>query len=112
MKKIYRPLSVKESIHDDMLSHECFFDENTFAEYYDIDGRKILGILTGSKGTRVYDSERGVLSQSEQMFMCRCDDVSDVRVNNIIRINGKAYYVTEAVKVQGMYWKIRMLVNE
>ena len=46
------------------------------------------------------------------MFMCRCDDVSDVRVNNIIRINGKAYYVTEAVKVQGMYWKIRMLVNE
>ena len=112
MKKIYRPLSVYESIHEDMLSRECFFDESAFAEKFSIDGRKILGLMVQSRNSRNYDAERGISGQSEMLFLCRCSDVKEVRVNNVLRINGRAYYVTEAMKVQGIYWKIRMLVNE
>ena len=111
-RNLYRSQSVRESIHEDMMNHECFFDENAFAEHYDIDGHKVLGLMLNSRTSREYDPDTGTSGRSGLTFICRCDDVKDIRVNNIIRIDGKAYYVNEARRIQGMYWKIELTVNE
>ncbi|MBQ3396223.1 MAG: hypothetical protein IJG34_11315 [Synergistaceae bacterium] len=113
LKKIYaEPESLIGSIHDDMLSHECFFDMNAFARMHDVNGHKILGILTRVKYSRVYDSQTGILSRNECMFLCRVSDVRDIQVNQVLRINGRAYYVSESEKVQGVYWRVNLRVNE
>ena len=113
LKKIYAESeSVIGSIHDDILSHECFFDDHAFARIHDVNGHKILGILTRVKNSRVYDSQTGILSRNECLFLCRASDVRDIQVNQILRINGRAYYVSESEKVQGVYLRCILRVNE
>lgn len=101
-----------ESIHDDMKSHECFFDAETFAREYEVDGQFILGIMVRSKEFREYNPETGILNRSGLCFLCRCDDVESVRVNHTVMIDGKTYYVREAQKVQGLYWRIELTIPE
>ena len=112
MKSIYKSQPPFESIREDFERHGCFFDTGEFARKYIIDGHAVTGIMLQSQDTREYDSERGASGRSDMIFLCRCSDVKNISVNNIVRIDGKAYYVIEAVRVQGLYWKIRLQVNE
>ena len=115
IKKLYgERKSIIESIRDDVMNHECFFDDNLFARWYDVDGHKILGVLTNSRAIREYNgqSDIGTIGRQVLVFMCRASDISYVKENQVIRINGKNYYVTEARKIQDVYWRIELTVNE
>lgn len=105
---MYERKSVRRSIHEDVKNYECFFDSEAFAEVLNINGRKVLGILTQSKHSRVYDSLSGVLMNSGMVMFLRASEVAGVNVNEVLKVNGKSYLVRDARVLGDSVWRIEL----
>lgn len=110
LRKLYaQPNSLKSQEFQDL---ECWFNLEEFAEFHDIDGKKILGVFTsdifGKKFVEANQDISGMVSKSNGILFLRCEDVGNVNVDMPLRLDGKLYQIEEAVKLGNIIWRLKL----
>lgn len=113
--KLYaEPLKFREFALKDTCDINLWFDDETFAEWRDVDGVRILAVITQDKRNQpIIDDIRdasGVLSMDNfVMFAKSCDIVQDVKTGTVVRIDGKMYQINSAQKIlNDSVWRFRL----
>lgn len=78
-----------------------------FARPHNIDGKKILSVLTSNKRAKILIGPDGQkLNDSEMILFVKKSDVKKVMSNQSVKIDGKIYLIKDAQDIQGVIWKI------
>lgn len=117
--KIYADnFKFKDFVLKDSVSNNIWFDDNSFAQWHDVDGIKILAILTQDKNNRPYvenmTDESGALSVNNFVLFCKaCDIVHEVPSGTIVQIDGKRYQVLSSQRIlNNSVWRIKISMCE
>lgn len=113
--KLYaQPLKFSGHVLKDTCDINIWFDDETFAKWRDVDGVRILTIMTQDKTNQpisenISDSS-GYLSMNNFVLYCKaCDIVQDVKTGTVVRIDGKMYQVNSAQKIlNDSVWRFRV----
>lgn len=113
LRKLYaQPLNFVSQVNSDVDNILLWFDDNTFARYHDINGHKVLSVLTSNIHSQSFNfnNVEGVSRASAILFM-KCADVVSFDADEPLRVDGKLYTVQEAVKIQDAVWRVSLLAN-
>lgn len=113
LRKLYaQPSNFSLQVSKDTDNCELWFDVNTFARYHDINGHKILSVLTSNTHSQKFflNNIEGV-SRSQVVLFVKCADVLDFNADEPLRVDGKLFTVLEAVKIQDVVWRITLIAN-
>ncbi len=115
LAKLYSQSNTQKDQRENDLA--CWFNLQEFAEYHDIDGHKILGVMTSDiRGQRAQqamfsnDNAYGVSKSNAKLFLKVCD-VDNINTDQPLRIDGRLYQVTQCVKIGGVIWSISLMGN-
>lgn len=117
-QKIYsEPNTLKRQIVKDSENELIFFDENAFAKWRDIDGVRILTVLTTAKYSaplRDSNDYSDALSFKTKYLYCKAKDIKrKPLIDTVIRVDGLAYRIVEASPaLNGQAWKIEIASSE
>ena len=94
----------------------CWFNLSEFAEFHTIEGQKVLGVFTSDiQGQKINNSliaqDGTVLNKSHGILFLRCEDVSNVNVDQPLRLDGRLYQVDEAEKLGNVIWRLKLSGN-
>ena len=108
--KLYNTPNSLKSQQD--LDLACYFNLFEFAEYHDIDGEKILGVFTSDvRAMRNANQDFDLINKAHGILFLKCEDVSNVNVEQPLRLDGKLYQVEEAVKLGNVIWRLKLTGN-
>lgn len=83
-----------------------------FARPHNIDGKKILSVLTSNKrANKIAIPDGNSLNDSEMVLFVKKKDVKNVIANQSVKIDGKIYLIKDAQDIQGVMWKIFLQGN-
>lgn len=105
-----------DEVASDLEDGAVWFNSSEFARYHDIDGVKILSVLTSDRRTQSVNvhvdgaTPEGV-SKSRGILFCRAQEISGVNADQPLRIDGKMYTVSEARLIQDQVWRIVLEAN-
>lgn len=122
MLKAIHDLYSRDETFLDFLAHDLeddsvWFNNSEFARFHDIDGEKILSILTSDTRTQSLNINIGNeknsegISRSRAVLYCRAQEISGVNSDQPLRIDGKLYTVSEARLIQDQVWRIVLEAN-
>ena len=121
-----------QAIHDiyarnetflDYLAHDlddniAWFNNSEFARYHDIDGRKILSILTSDTRTQAINlnladhNDPVGLRKSRGVLFCRAQEIEGVfAADQSLRVDGRLYTIAEASLIQDQVWRVVLEAN-
>ena len=122
MLKAIHDIYSRDETFLDFLAHDLeddsvWFNNSEFARFHDIDGEKILSILTSDTRTQslniniVNEKNSEGISRSRAVLYCRAQEISGVNSDQPLRIDGKLYTVSEARLIQDQVWRIVLEAN-
>ena len=118
-----------QAIHDiyardetflDHLAHDLdddavWFNNSEFARFHDVNGKKILSILTSDSRSqklniRINDSQNPAgVSKSSGVLFCRVQDIKgNIESGSGLKLDGRRYKVSEASLIQEQVWRITL----
>ena len=99
---------------DDLNDGKVWYNLSEFGRVYEINGTCLLCCFVASKsfatanfGTPENRDSFGV-NNAEGVIYFRAQDVSGVKVDQVITINGKEYLVTKADLLQDQVWRLEL----
>lgn len=102
----------------DLATGKVFFNNSEFARYHDIDGKKILGILTSDiRNKKLVNASTDVKNaksytqSSSVLFVRVCDIRGVIKAGISLRLDGELYLVSEAIR-EGQVWRILLEANK
>lgn len=123
MLKAIHDIYARDETFIDHVAHDLdngavWFNDAEFARWHDLNGRKILSILTSDRrgqrlNIKVNDDSPELLRKSVGVFFCRAQDIKGSWQSGApIRIDGRQYTVSEAKLLQDQVWRISLEANE
>ena len=101
----------REIIREDVESRGCFFDDTEFAQHLNINGHDILGVMTQNKRYHEFDPHTGTISRSGMLLFLKESDIKNVNTGQVLRVNSKAYVITNAMLAANGVWRIELKVT-
>ena len=101
----------------DLDDNAAWFNSSEFARFHDINGTRILSVLTSDAQSRKidirvgYDENPEGVSKSRGILFCRAQEISGVNAEQPLRVEGKMYTVSEARLIQDQVWRIVLEAN-
>lgn len=96
----------------------AWFNNSEFARFHDINGTRILSVLTSDTQSRKidirvgYDENPEGIRKSGGILFCRAQEISGVNAEQPLRVDGKMYTVSEARLIQDQVWRIVLEANQ
>ena len=99
--------SLKQFVSRDVRDNRIWFDPGAFGKMIDINGRRILGVMTGARlnEDRQTPGTEGYARASMRLYVRTCD-VSGVNAGSQLRIDGKIYVVKYCDDMAGAVMRI------
>ena len=121
LKSIHDIYSRKRTFLDFLardLDDDCvWFNNSEFARFHDVNGKKILSILTADTKNKKLDitidghTPEGISKGSGVLYVRAKDFKGEVTLGKI-KIDGKSYIVSEAHLIQDQVWRISLEANQ
>ena len=96
----------------DLDDNAAWFNSSEFARFHDINGTRILSVLTSDTQSRKidirvgYDENPEGISKSRGILFCRAQEIGMPESGALMKVDGKRYTVSEARLIQDQVWRI------
>ena len=122
MIKAIHDIYARDETFLDFVAHDLddganWFNNSEFARFHDVNGKKILSVLTTDLRTqgikiRLVSSENpeGV-TKAQAVLFCRVHDMKSVKSGSKFKLDGRLYLVSEATLIQEQIWRISLEGN-
>lgn len=99
----------------DLASGAVWFNNCEFARYHNLDGKKILAVLTGNVKNKAVNlasskDKEGYAKSSGIVFFRACDIKGVMKAGASLTLDGELYTISEAI-LEGQVWKIVLEAN-
>ena len=122
MLKAIHDIYSRDETFLDFVAHDLddganWFNNSEFARFHDINGKKILSVLTTDLRTRGIKIRLGStenpegITKAQAVLFCRAQDVKNIKSGSKIKLDGRLYLVGEAVLIQEQIWRISLEAN-
>lgn len=123
MLKVIHDLYAREETFLDFVAHDLdngavWFNNSEFARFHNVNGKKILSILTSDMRSRTInirineDQNPEGVSKSSGILFCRAQDIrGNIKSGQLLELNGREYTVSEARLIQDQIWRITLEAN-
>ena len=104
-------------VAQDLDDNAVWFNSSEFARFHDINGTRILSILTSDAQSRKidirvgYDENPEGISKSRGILFCRAQEIVRPESGALMKVDGKRYTVSEARLIQDQVWRIVLEAN-
>ena len=113
--KLYeRKRSFQDYFAKDLTDEKVWYNSGEFARYHNIDGYKLLCVIaknttTNSMVDKTTPNKYALgVNDAEGVLFCRAQDISRVKADQVITIDGKEYLVKNARLLQEQVWRIEL----
>ena len=123
MLKAIHDIYSRDKTFIDFLAHDLddsavWFNSSEFARFHDLDGEKVLSILTSDTRSQPLNIKIGDgaysegVSKSRLILLCRAQEISGLNAEQPLRVDGKLYTISEARLIQDQVWRIVLEAND
>ena len=123
MLKAIHDIYARDKTFIDFLAHDLddsavWFNSSEFARFHDLDGEKVLSILTSDTRSQPLNIKIGDgaysegVSKSREILLCRAQEISGLNAEQPLRVDGKLYTISEARLIQDQVWRIVLEAND
>ena len=123
MLKAIHDLYARDETFLDFLAYDLddgavWFNNSEFARFHNVNGRKILSILTSDTRTQTLnihvseDQNPDGVTRSQGILFCRVQDIKgEITSGQRMKLDGRLYRVSEARMLQEQVWRIVLEAN-
>ena len=114
LKRYERKKTFLDYFAKDLEDGHVWYNSGEFARYHNINGCSLLSVFakniaTGSMMEKTSDEAKPLgVNNAEGVLFCRAQDVSGVKADQTIMLDGKEYLVTNATLIQEQIWRIEL----
>lgn len=113
LRKLYnQPLNFISQVLLDVEDLDLWFNVNEFAKIYDINGHKVKCVFMNA--THKFRNSKlnagDLIMTADATLYLKGSDVSDLRAEQTLRINGKLYTIIDVANLQNAIWRVSLKV--